>query len=588
MSNKIFSMTTQVLPQPLTERGSQTRIASTKDSVVFCNGCIVYLSPLDLNYASDKTSCFQGHTVKVNVAAPSPNGEWIASGDDQGCVRIWAARPPHAQKYDYRLIPGAIKDISWSPDSKRIAVCGDGGRSSVSAVCIAYDTGSKQGDIIGHTKAVTCIAYRPIPPFRIITGGEDFNVCFHEGPPLKFMRSQPNAHSNFVNAVAFSPSGDLACSCGSDGVLNFYAGDTGDILTTRAGPGGSLWGLCTFGSRVITVGKILQVWENFAETASFTPPAPLLGVAPGVAVTLSGTILTFDISEKVNLVTSRDGWQGIPTTLLNVYGALHCACTDGSFARLKNQVEVLTREGKRNSAAQTIFEFSGKIFFIAQDDTVCDFSANFPLPKNFSVSLATKFGEKLLLLSNKDNSIVIFDPATKSTCAFFKMPKSASALSSCGDTFAIAPAADAQTLNPKFTINIHQGDTVTTLETDHQHEISALRFSADGALLASGCCGGRVSLWRRSDTWKKMNCEHWTYHKSKITCLKFSKNGNLFSAGLDKQICEWRENEGLLRRRRDAHRDGVTAILADFPGNFCVSAGGDRIIKFWKEEDFSA
>ena len=523
------------------------------------------------------------------MAVPSPNGEYIASGDDQGCLRVWASRAPHAQKYEYRLIPGAIKDIAWSPDSKRIAVCGDAGRSSVSAVCIAYDTGSRQGELIGHTKAVTCIAYRPIAPFRIMTGGEDFNVCFHEGPPFKFKRSQPTAHSNFVNAVAFNHSGELGVSCGSDGVLNFYSADSGDLLATRAGPGGSLWGLCVEGSRIVTVGKILQVWENFGEIASFTPPAPLVGAAPGcVAVTLAGTLLKLEISSEVNLVKSREGWQGTPTSLFAVDGDLHCACTDGSFARLKNGVEVLSREAKKNSAARTVFEFSGKIFLLAQDDTIRDLSASFPLPKNFSISLATKFGQKILLLSNKDNSVISFDPAEKSVRQLLKLPQSSSAIAACDDSFAIAPVPDTQTLNPKFTIQIYKNDSVSTLETDHQHEISALRFSADGLTLASACCGGRVCLWRNSGVWKKQSCEHWTYHKSKVTCLEFSESGNLFSAGLDKQICEWRENEGLLRRRRDAHRDGVTALLPDFAGNLCVSAGGDRIIRIWKDEDFSA
>ena len=47
--------------------------------------------------------------------------------DVSGKIRIWdTTQKEHILKYEYQPISGAIKDIVWSPDSKRIAVCGDG------------------------------------------------------------------------------------------------------------------------------------------------------------------------------------------------------------------------------------------------------------------------------------------------------------------------------------------------------------------------------------------------------------------------------------------------------------------------------
>ena len=47
--------------------------------------------------------------------------------DVSGKLRIWdTTQAEHILKYEYQPLSGAIKDIAWSPDSKRIVVTGDG------------------------------------------------------------------------------------------------------------------------------------------------------------------------------------------------------------------------------------------------------------------------------------------------------------------------------------------------------------------------------------------------------------------------------------------------------------------------------
>lgn len=90
--------------------------------------------------------------MKAIVARYAPSGYYIASGgkyvptlivllslmtlyltpiprfaDASGKIRIWdTTQKEHILKYEYQPISGKIKDIVWSPDSKRIAVCGEG------------------------------------------------------------------------------------------------------------------------------------------------------------------------------------------------------------------------------------------------------------------------------------------------------------------------------------------------------------------------------------------------------------------------------------------------------------------------------
>lgn len=47
--------------------------------------------------------------------------------DANGKIRIWdTVNPEHCLAHEYQPLGGAIKDIAWSPDSKRIVVGGDG------------------------------------------------------------------------------------------------------------------------------------------------------------------------------------------------------------------------------------------------------------------------------------------------------------------------------------------------------------------------------------------------------------------------------------------------------------------------------
>ena len=51
----------------------------------------------------------------------------IHVSDVSGKLRIWdTTQEEHLLKYEYQPLSGPIKDVAWSPDSKRIVVTGDG------------------------------------------------------------------------------------------------------------------------------------------------------------------------------------------------------------------------------------------------------------------------------------------------------------------------------------------------------------------------------------------------------------------------------------------------------------------------------
>ncbi|KAE8667207.1 Detected protein of confused Function [Hibiscus syriacus] len=244
---------------PSTERGRGILISGNPklNSILYCNARSVFIryldSPLDV-------AVYGEHSYPVTVARYSPDGEWIASADVSGVIRIWGTHNDFVLKNEFKLLSGRIDDLQWSPDGLRIVACGDGKGKS-------WDSGSTVGDFDGHSKRVLSCHFKPTRSFRIASCGEDFLVNFYEGPPFKFKLSH-RGHSNFVNCIRFSPDGSKLISVSSDkkGIIyDAKSGETMGALSSEDGHTGSIYAVRWSGDskHVITVSadKTAKIWE---------------------------------------------------------------------------------------------------------------------------------------------------------------------------------------------------------------------------------------------------------------------------------------------------------------------------------------
>lgn len=118
---------------PSTERGRGILISGDPktNSILYTNGRSVIIRYLDNPL---KVHVYGEHGYPATVARYSPNGEWIASADASGTIRIWGTHNDFVLHNEFRVLSGRIDDLQWSPDMLRIVASGDGkGKSLVRA-----------------------------------------------------------------------------------------------------------------------------------------------------------------------------------------------------------------------------------------------------------------------------------------------------------------------------------------------------------------------------------------------------------------------------------------------------------------------
>lgn len=220
---------------PRTTRGLFTVLGADPKgkNFLYTNGNSVFIRDIESPFAN--CDVYTEHPQHVNVAKYSPSGFYIASADSAGKVRIWdTVNKEHILKNEFQPISGNIKDLQWSSDNQRIIIGGEG-REKFGHVFNA-ETGTSTGEIMGTSKPINSVDFKPTRPFRAIVGSEDNSVCFFEGPPFKWKKTIEE-HDRFVNVVRYSPDGNMFATGGADGKLVLFDGKTGEKINEINGTG---------------------------------------------------------------------------------------------------------------------------------------------------------------------------------------------------------------------------------------------------------------------------------------------------------------------------------------------------------------
>ncbi|CUG93474.1 actin-interacting protein 1, putative [Bodo saltans] len=535
------------------------------------------------------------HSSAVTVARIAPNGLLVASGDKDGNISIWANRSDTAEKYRSKLLNGAVRDISWSDDSERVAIVGEGRGDFATVITVS---GSSLGEITGHVQNIVTCDFRKTRPFKLFTGGADTKVCFYEGPPFKFAHSVASTFKATVTCVRVSPDGELvACVSGSADILILDAKTGKDVKTIPTGHQGTIYSIAwSPDSKRFTTASADKTVKTFLVESGEAVASVVLGksipfmqqsvfysAAGVVSASLNGTLQFLGDGSAV-----QKQWYGHQKPLVGLFfdaqsNALVSFATDGVVlkwpAAAPGSAEPITVESDVINCAAPVGTTGTYVAVAGTDLVIVNPSTTGPATvlckeANHALGVAALNNGTFVLLYR--NAFSVFSAQGKKLHEEKIAQFDGSSIAVHGDIIALGGDKVVRLYKVEAT---GKPDLIGTFQGRHTVPVTAVAFSPDGQSVASGDSGKTIFVWSVADP-SKVLYENLTFHTLRVTSLAFQGPSTLVSGSVDASVIVW-DLDGKRRRVQDyAHRGGVSVVALGAPGDL-FTAGGDLCIRRW-------
>ncbi|XP_025419613.1 chromatin assembly factor 1 subunit B [Sipha flava] len=250
--------------QPTTTEEGYYRLASGgSDSHVFVWRIKVEGSNVNVEFAADLTK----HQKAVNVVRFSPDGQWLATGDDESVIVLWKfksingpeQRPDLLEDDDSKnlekwichcVLRGHLEDvydISWSPDSKRLISGGVDNK----AIIWDVDKGQYKAILNDHKGFVQGVSWDPLNKYAATLSSDRtlrvfntktcklFNKCDKsvplgkkgDGEEIKSRLFHDDTLKSFFRRLSFSPDGQILVT--SSGIKEIFDEQNKNKTTTN-------------------------------------------------------------------------------------------------------------------------------------------------------------------------------------------------------------------------------------------------------------------------------------------------------------------------------------------------------------------
>lgn len=617
-----YTMITQsqlLPPQPATARASSTPISydAVNNRIAYAAGKSIIVRNLDPNAKLAPTQ-FTKHTSTTTVAAFSPSGNYVASGDESGAVKIWDCSVYGKEntfeqpiiKSEFQILSGPIKSIAWDADNTRVIAVGQG--KDQFGHCFTWDSGNSIGEIQGHSDTINAVDIKPQRPYRAATVSDDKALVFYTGPPFKFDKSLRGNHTNSIRAVKFSPDGKYLVSVGSDRAIVVYDGKTGTLVKTieNAHDGGIFgvsWLTDSTGFVTCSADNTLKSWdaESLELTITYTvlSPSTVDTQQVGVVVT-KDYVVSLSLNGNLNFFkfdsTSPDkivyGHQRALTALDVNKKTLITGGSDGSLlqwtidgAKLDPIAQLYGKPHEKHSNYVSSIVSSGDSVISAGWDDKLKLWSDGTLEKTVGLSAQPKLttvGDDGLVIVLFENKIEVFDTNLKSI--------SSTDLAFAASAVASIPGSTKILINNTTANRVEEYDISDAISHVRSYPTlrgppTLIKVSPDRQYVAVAENTGKYTLYSTKDA--SAVTTRWAFHSSKVNDAAWSSDSKyIVSGGLDCGLFVYSvARPAKVLKHQLAHQTGVTGVAwleyNGEKGSF-VSTGLDGVVKAW-DVDFS-
>ncbi|OXM61441.1 hypothetical protein CF165_38370 [Amycolatopsis vastitatis] len=230
----------------------------------------------------DHPAVLHGHDGSVYGVAFSRDGKWLASGGEDGTIRLWNLADGGSPAV-LRGHEGSVTGVAFSPDGLHLASAGADGTVRM------WDlTRTADAVVLGrHDSGVLDVAYS-LDGHSIASTGNDSTVEIWN-PDRSAAPTVLRGHRGAVWSAAFSPDGRSVASVADDGTAKIWDIDEVDDLTVLRGHQGRVLSVAASpDGRLVSGGQdgTVRIWQVSGSHA----PIVLAGnTAPVVDVAVSPT-----------------------------------------------------------------------------------------------------------------------------------------------------------------------------------------------------------------------------------------------------------------------------------------------------------